>query len=128
MAIPQAFCAIDGSHIPIKCPSSGAEAMKDYLTSNSFYSTVLLALVVAKYKFIWASIGAPGNTHDYFYFKSSNLYREICQGKILPPSIQKVGQVEVPPMILGDSAFEIKTCMTKPYGNACYSFARKAVL
>ncbi|XP_066930476.1 uncharacterized protein [Clytia hemisphaerica] len=113
-----AFCAIDGSHIPIKCPPGGAEAMKEYYNFKGFYSTVLMALVDAKYRFIWASIGAPGNTHDSLYFKSSDLYHDICQGEIIPATIQKLDQVEVPPMILGDSAFELKTWLTKPYGDA----------
>ena len=51
-----AFSAIDGSHLPIKCPPGGAQAMKQY-------SVILLALVDAKYRFIWASLSAPGNTH-----------------------------------------------------------------
>ena len=27
---PYAFCAIEGSHLPIKCPDGGAESMKQY--------------------------------------------------------------------------------------------------
>ena len=38
--------------------------MKQYYNFKNFYSAVLLALVDAKYRFIWASLGAPGNTHD----------------------------------------------------------------
>ena len=59
---PYAFSAIDGSHLPIKCPPGGGEAMKQYHNLKNFYSIILLALVDAKYHFIWASVGAPGNT------------------------------------------------------------------
>ena len=61
---PFAFSAIDGSHLPMKCPPGGPEAMKQYHNFKNFYSIILLALVDPKYRFIWASVGAPGNTHD----------------------------------------------------------------
>ena len=59
-----AFTAIDGSHCPIKCPACGVESMKQYCNFKNFYLVVLLALVDVNYRFIWASIGVPGNTHD----------------------------------------------------------------
>ena len=58
------FSGIDGSHLLIKCPNGGQEVMKQYYNFKNFYSVVLLALVDAKYRFIWTSLGAPGNTHD----------------------------------------------------------------
>ncbi|XP_057310528.1 uncharacterized protein LOC130648493 [Hydractinia symbiolongicarpus] len=59
-----AFSAIDRSHLPIKCPPGGLEAMKQYHNFKNFYSVILMALVDAKYRLIWAALGAPGNTHD----------------------------------------------------------------
>ena len=59
-----AFAAVDGSHLPIKCPNGGAQAMKQYFNFKGFYSIVLMAFVDEEYRFIWASIGAPGSTHD----------------------------------------------------------------
>ena len=29
--LPYTFAAVDGSHLPIKCPQGGAQAMKQYL-------------------------------------------------------------------------------------------------
>ena len=49
---PYAFAAVDGSHIPIKCPKGGAQAIKQYFNFKGFYSIVLMALVDAEYKFI----------------------------------------------------------------------------
>ena len=54
---------MDGSHLPIKCPNGGAKAMKQCFNFKGFYSIVLMALVDAEYRFIWTSVGAPGNTH-----------------------------------------------------------------
>ena len=87
---PYAFCGIDGSHLPIQCPEGGAESAKQYFNFKSFYSIVLLCLVDAHYRFIWASIGAPGNTHDSTYFQSSTLWKDITDGKILPAMPPKI--------------------------------------
>ena len=52
---PYAWGAIDGCHLPLKCPAGGAESRKEYHNFKNFYSIVLMAIVDAKYRFIWAS-------------------------------------------------------------------------
>ena len=116
-----AFAAIDGSHLPIKCPPGGPEAMKDYHNFKNFYSVVLMALVDAKYRFIWAALGAPGNTHDSTYFQSTNLYQELNDCNAFLGKFQIVNNTRVPSMILGDGAFPMKPWLCKPYGDAVLS-------
>ena len=58
--------------------------MKQYYNYKNFYSVILLALVDAHYRFIWASIGAPGNTHDSTLFQSTNLRSRITSCEIFP--------------------------------------------
>ncbi|XP_066920337.1 uncharacterized protein [Clytia hemisphaerica] len=70
---PYAFAAVDGSHLPIKCPWGGAQSMKQYFNFKGFYSIILMAFVDAEYRFIWASVGAPGNTHDSTLLQSTDL-------------------------------------------------------
>ena len=57
-----------------------------------------MALVIAEYQFIWASVGAPGNTHD-----SALL--------MIPNVVQQVEDVEIPPLLvlprLGNGAFQL---------------------
>ena len=65
---PYAFAAVDGSHLPIKCPNGGTQAMKQYFNFKGFYSIVLMALIDAEYRFIWGSVGALGNTHNSTLF------------------------------------------------------------
>ena len=113
-----AFAAIDGSHCPIKCPAGGAESMKQYYNFKNFYSVILLALVDAHYRFIWASIGAPGNTHGSTYFQSTSLWENITKGEIIPKKVQTIDDVEIPPQILGDGAFPLRSWLMKPYGEA----------
>ena len=92
--------------------------MKQYFTFKSFYSLVLLALVDARYHFIWASIGAPGYTHDSTYFELTNLCRRISEGDVIPKESCVLNNVNIPPIVLGDGAFPLKTWMMKPYGDA----------
>lgn len=65
--------AIDGCHIPIKCPSGGMEACKEYHNFKNFYSVVLRELVDSRYRFIWASCGFPANSHDAIILQTTDL-------------------------------------------------------
>ena len=115
---PYAFSGTDGSHLPIKCPNGGQEAMKQYYNFKNLYSVVLLALVDAKYRFIWASLGAPGNTHDSTYFQSTSLWDETNAGKVLPDKNCVVDGVETPSVILGDGVFSLRSWIMKSHGDA----------
>ena len=65
---PCSLDAIDGCHIPLKCPDGGLAVCKEYHNLKNFYSVVLMGLVDAKYRFIWGSCGFPGNSHDCIIF------------------------------------------------------------
>ena len=113
-----AFSAIDGSHLLMKCLSGAPEAMKQYKNFRNFYSVILLALVDPKYRFIWASVCAPGNTHDSTLFQSTSLWEKITAGSILPQLVLEIEDQAIPPLILGDGAFPVRTWIIKPYGDA----------
>lgn len=112
---PFSWAAVDGCHIPIKCPPGGLEACREYHNFKNFYSIVLMGLVDAKYRFIWASCGFPGNSHDSIILQSTNLWRKIQDEEEIPNIGQKVGDVCVSPLILGDSAFPHTSWLAKPY-------------
>ena len=122
---PCCWSAIDGCHISIKCPPGGLESSKEYHNFKNFYSIVLMGMVDAKYRFIWASCGYPGNSHDSIIMQSTTLWQEIAQGKILPGIAKNVGGVDVPPLIVGDSAFPFQTWLMEPYTNAVLSEKQK---
>ena len=92
--------------------------MKQYFNFKNVYSIVLLGLVDPRYQFIWASIGAPGNTNDSTYFRSTDLWRRISEGDVIPEETCVLNNVNIPPIVLGDGAFLLKTWMMKPYGDA----------
>ena len=106
---PCCFGALDGCHIPIKCPKGGPEASKEYHNFKNFYSIVLMGLIESKYRFIWASAGFPGNSHDSIVFQSTELYNSICEGNLIPSVAKNESGTDVYPLILGDSAFPFKT-------------------
>ena len=73
-----------------------------------------MAFVDSKYRFIWANCGIPGNTHDSLIFQSTNIYKRIVNGDIPDFTFVEDG-VKINPIILGDSAFEFRPWIMKPY-------------
>ena len=100
---PNAFAALDGCHVPIKCPPGSPQAQKEHHNFKNFYSIVVMALVDAKYRFIWASSGWTGNTHDSTILQGTRLFTEIEAGSTILFTT-KIGDVEVGPLILGDGS------------------------
>ena len=115
---PCCFGAIDGCHIPIKCPPGGLEACKEFHNFKNFYSIVLMGIVDAQYRFIWASAGFPGNSHDSIIFQSTQLYTEITVNSCIPSVAKNEGGIEIYPLLLGDSAFPFRPWVMKPFTNS----------
>ena len=69
---PCCFGAIDGCRIPIKCPAGRMESSKVYLNCKHFYSVIMMAIVDARCRFIWASCSYPGSSHDVIIFIQQN--------------------------------------------------------
>lgn len=61
--------ALDGKHVAIKCLKKSSSMYYNY---TSFYSTVLLGLVSADYKFIWVHVGASRTALDATLFSQSS--------------------------------------------------------
>ena len=75
-------------------------------------------MIDAKYRFIWANVGAPGNTHDSILFQSTKMWAKIVSGDVLPNKTSTINNIDIPPLILGDGAFPPRTWLAKPYGDA----------
>ena len=118
---PFCFGGVDGCHIPIRCPSGGREANKEYHNFKNFYSIVLMGMVDAKYRFIWASCGFPGNSHDSIIFQATDLFQSITEGDTIPNIAKNENGVMISPLILGDSAFPFRKWLMKPFTNAVLS-------
>ena len=114
---PCCWSAVDGCHIPIKSPPSGLESCKEYHNFKNFFSVVLMGIVDSKYRFVWASCGYPGNSHDSVIFQSTDLWNQIKNQDYLPKIGKKVVSLLVPPLILGDAAFPLQPWLMKPCTN-----------
>ena len=114
------FCwgALDGCHIPIKCPAGGAEACKEYHNFKKFYSVVIMAIVHAKYRFIRGSCRFPGNSHDSVIFQSIDMWDKLQNHGITLEMGKKVADVIIPPLIVADSAFCLQPWLLKPNAEA----------
>lgn len=115
---PFCWSAIDGCHIPIKCPPCGAESRKEYHNFKNLYSVVAMALVHSNYRFIWGTRGFPGNSHDSIILQSTHLWKNITENNYVPSIAQDVNGINVAPLVLGDSAFPLSPWLMKPYTNA----------
>ena len=92
---PQAVAALDGCHIRIKAPNKNL-----------------------KYFFRDVFVGWTGKSHDARIFKNSPLYKECQNRSFLPINMSKqIGNVEVAPLILGDSAYPLENWLMKPYSD-----------
>ena len=118
---PWCWGAIDGCHIPIQCPPGGEETCKEYHNFKNFFSIVMMAIVDATARFMWVSVGFPGNSHDSIIFQSTQLWSDITEKKVIPEISQNIDGTDIYPMILGDSAFPFRIWLMKPYSNAVLS-------
>ena len=125
---PCSWAAIDGCHIPLQCPAGGLQAKKEYHNLKNFYSIVLMGMVDTRHRFVRASCGFPGNSHDSITFQSTNLWSKITGGQTIPDIGKDVEGVNVPPLILGDSAFPFQSWLMKPYTSAVLTSSQSTLI
>ena len=113
---PHALGALDGRHIPIRCPQGGGSLFHN---CKGFHSIVLLALVDGDYKFLWVDMGAAGSTSDAQIFKHTDLRHKIEDGSIGFPDSESlgIGGPKVNFFILRDDAFLLKLWLMRPYSS-----------
>lgn len=105
---------LDGKHIRITKPGGcGSE----YYNYKKFHSFVLLALVDARMRFIWADIGNYGSNNDAAIFNDSSLCRALEQDRLgLPrPSTLPNSNIRFPYFLVGDEIFALREWLLKPY-------------
>ena len=70
---PCCWAAIDGCHIPIKCPPGGLESCKEFHNFNNFYSIVLMAIVDSKVQIRMGKLWLSGKFPWCHYFEVHEL-------------------------------------------------------
>ena len=106
--------AIDGKHVAIRAPRKSGSLYYNY---KGYFSIILLALVDADYKFIWADIGAHGSTSDCSIFNQSSLSRALADNTLGFPAPCRLPHdtYDVPFFIIGDDAFPLRPWLQKPF-------------
>lgn len=107
---PQAFAALDGSHIAINPPSDG---LADYLNRKMYASIVLQGLVDDRFMFRDVSCKCPGSMHDSTVFSNSSLYGRL--ERHMPARDKFINGISVPLHILGDPAYPLSTKVIKGF-------------
>ena len=85
--------------------------MEQCFIFKDFYWLVLMAIINAGCLFIWASIGAPGNTSDSTLLQSTDIWKRILGGQMILNVCRLMEDIEILPIILGDRAFPLRTLL-----------------
>ena len=109
---PQCAGAIDGSHISVTPPSMNHT---DYYNRKGFYSIIVQAVVDHSYLFRNICVGWPGSVHDARVFANSLLYHKVTNRELLQGSSLRFRSCEIPPLLVGDSAYLIQSWLMKPF-------------
>jgi hypothetical protein len=79
---PNCIGAVDGKHIRINRPHHSGSLYYNY---KRYFSTVLLAVCDADYKFISIDVGAHGKCSDSSIFKDSAIYQKLMNKELQIP-------------------------------------------
>ncbi|XP_031335351.1 putative nuclease HARBI1 [Photinus pyralis] len=111
---PMCIGAIDGKHINFQAPQSAGSFYYNY---KGHHSIVLLALVDAKYKFIYVDVGVNGRNSDGCVFRESSLKHYIDNNLLNFPDDKTLPgtTLKVPFCMVGDDAFPMSCRLMKPY-------------
>ncbi|GAA6075517.1 protein ANTAGONIST OF LIKE HETEROCHROMATIN PROTEIN 1-like [Tachysurus ichikawai] len=84
-------------------------------TQVGWYSVLLQGLVDSNYKFLDFDVGWPGKCHDAFVFECSYLSQKLENGSFFPKITRKINGVDIPVVIVADSAYSLNKNVMKPF-------------
>ncbi|MGH0146353.1 UNVERIFIED_CONTAM: hypothetical protein FKN15_007788 [Acipenser sinensis] len=111
---PRCIGALDSKHITIQPPKNSGSHYYNYKGTNSI---VLMALVDADLKFLYADVGTNGRVSDGGVWNKCTLSQALQDNSLhLPqPSALPLCNDPVPYMVVAEEAFGLKKWIMKPY-------------
>ena len=109
---PQIVGAIDGCRIENKAPIQNPE---DYNTRKQFYGVTLQGIADCNLLFRHISVGFPGCIHDARVLEISGINNLANNKHILNSPARTIRDVELRPMLAGDSAYPLSSWLLKPF-------------
>lgn len=108
---PNCGGAIDGKHVRITPP---AKSGSFYFNYKGYFSIVLMAIVNAKYEFIFVDIGKNGRNSDGGIIEKTEFYHRLKNGLLnLPPKEETVEGLNF--VFVADDAFALSEHVLKPF-------------
>ena len=104
------IAAWDGFHVYL------STRLKQYFSFKKRYTVTNMGLISYNKRFLYAAVGAPGNTHDTRLLKNCSLYKKILTGDAIPQKSVNLGNYgEIPDVTIGDNAFPKHSWLIKAY-------------
>ncbi|XP_003738464.1 protein ANTAGONIST OF LIKE HETEROCHROMATIN PROTEIN 1-like, partial [Galendromus occidentalis] len=100
---PNACGAIDGKHVTIRCPPKSGSEFFNYKKS---FSIISLAVVDARYNFLYIDVGTNGRVNDAGVFEKSSFNRALEE---------QVLDVPIEGVFVADDAFPLRSNILKPF-------------
>ncbi|KAG8172947.1 hypothetical protein JTE90_024056 [Oedothorax gibbosus] len=122
--LPGVVGAVDGTHIPIKAPSSNAT---EYYCRKGHYSVLLQGVADHKKSFTNVYFGWPGSVHDARVLFNSPLFGKCESREVLDQKVKLPGTDDwVDVYLVGDPAYPLKSWLMKPFPGHQLSVAEQA--
>ena len=111
--LPNAFGAIDGTHVQISAPE---DSMVDFFDRKQRYSIGLQGVCDGRLKFISVSAGFPGSVHDSRINRNTRLYQDAMDERILQSPLFKLSKSSsLKPYLVGDADYPKNDRSIKPF-------------